>query len=216
MPVGPDRPDASKVIDRWRGDFGDDYVQRNSAAKESVRQRINMWGRILRSTNGAPPKSILEVGSNVGLNLRALKQISSAEVSAVEPNGAARSRLLADDVLPANRIYDATAQHLPLKAGAIDLVFTCGVLIHVPPAQLLDACREIYRVANRYIVTVEYFAREPETIQYRGFDDMLFKRDFGGFWLDNFPVLTVLDYGFEWRRLTGIDDATWWVFRKRD
>ena len=48
-----------------------------------------------------------------------------------------------------------------------------------------------------------------------GFRFRLFKRDFGGFWLDNFPDLQVVKYGFSWKRLTGLDNLTWWVFEKR-
>jgi len=42
----------------------------------------------------------------------------------------------------------------------------------------------------------------------------LFKRDFGGFWWDVFPELTFVDGGFFWKRATGLDDLTWWLFAK--
>ena len=57
---------------------------------------------------------------------------------------------------------------------------------------------------------------KPETIPYRGHTEALFKRDFGSFWLDCFPDLRVLDYGFFWKRLTGLDNLTWWLFEKSD
>ena len=95
-----------------------------------------------------------------------------------------------------------------------DLAFTCGVLIHVHPDDLAQACRELHRVARRHLLCIEYFAQKPEAIPYRGREDLLFKRDFGGFWLDQFPALEVVDVGFLWKRTTGWDDATWWLFRK--
>ena len=73
-----------------------------------------------------------------------------------------------------------------------------------------------HRVARRYIVCVEYFSDQPETIPYRGHSEVLFKRDFGSLWLDCFPDLRVLDYGFFWKRLTGLDNLTWWLFEKGD
>ena len=71
-----------------------------------------------------------------------------------------------------------------------------------------------YRVTRRYIVCIEYFSDKPEEIPYRGHDGVLFKRDFGGFWIDNFPDLETRDYGFVWKRVTGLDNLTWWVFEK--
>ena len=44
--------------------------------------------------------------------------------------------------------------------------------------------------------------------QNRGHNDRLFKRDFGGFWLDMFPKLRVTAYGFAWKRVTGLDTLT--------
>ena len=37
----------------------------------------------------------------------------------------------------------------------------------------------------------------------------------GGFWLDHLPGLRVIAYGFSWKRLTGLDNLTWWLFEKR-
>ena len=44
--------------------------------------------------------------------------------------------------------------------------------------------------------------------------DLLFKNDFGSLYLDSFPDLKLVDYGFFWRRTTVMDDITWWLFRK--
>ena len=101
------------------------------------------------------------------------------------------------------------------KAGAVDMAFTSGVLIHIHPDQLPASIEEIHRVARRYIVCIEYFSDKPEMIPYRGHDDRLFKRDFGGLYLDRFPDLQLLDYGFAWKRVTGLDNLTWWLFEKR-
>ena len=44
---------------------------------------------------------------------------------------------------------------------------------------------------------------------------MLFKRDFGGHWMDLYPDLRLVGNGFFWRRSTGLDNITWWLFEKR-
>lgn len=172
------------------------------------------WARILRCLMDRPPASILEGGANIGLNLRALKGLTTAELYALEPNAKARQVLAESGAAAPERIIDGLLTRIDLPDGAVDLAFTRGVLIHVPPQDLLQSCRELVRVSRRYVIANEYFSPREETIPYRGQERALFKRDFGGFYLDNFPELRIVDYGFDWKRVTGMDDLTWWVFEK--
>lgn len=198
----------------WRGDFGDAYTDRNSSEAAQLRARVAMWAPIMASLVGMPPRSILEVGANIGNNLRALRQLTDAEFFALEPNAKARAILVEEGVVPAANVRDGFAAKIDLPDGAVDMAFTSGVLIHIHPDDLEASCREIHRVTARYIVCVEYFADRPEEIEYRGHAERLFKRDFGGYWLDLFPQMETVAYGFAWKRLTGLDNLTWWVFRK--
>jgi spore coat polysaccharide biosynthesis protein SpsF len=206
--------DGNAPIDAWKGEFGDDYAARNRATEETVGNAARAFGEILSHVEDNPPASILEVGANIGINLRALAGITDAELFAVEPNASARDRLVADKVVAPDHLFDAMATKLPLDNGAVDLAFTSGVLIHVPPADLETAYGEIHRVAARYILCMEYFSPTPVEIPYRGHKGLLFKRDFGGMWLDLFPDLETVANGFFWRRTTGLDDINWWLFRK--
>lgn len=203
-------------VDAWKSEHGDQYVARNAATTARVRQRLEAWVRMLSATKHAPPTSILEVGCNVGLNLRALRMLGEFDLAAVEPNASARETVVADGVLPPDRIWDGSALELGVPDASFDLVFTSGVLIHIAPEDLARAYAEIYRSSSRYILAWEYFAQQPEAVPYHGRDDLLFKRDFGGHWLDLYPDLEPLDYGFFWKRLTGLDDVTFWLFRKPD
>jgi spore coat polysaccharide biosynthesis protein SpsF len=175
---------------------------------------VALWAKIMNTLVGDPPASILEVGANIGVNLRALRVLTGAQMYALEPNAEARRVLIEDGVVPAANALDGFAASIPLADGVVDLAFTCGVLIHIHPDQLLSSVREVHRVARRYVVCVEYFSDKPQMIPYRGHDDRLFKRDFGQFYLDHFPDLRVVDYGFAWKRLTGLDNLTWWVLEK--
>jgi spore coat polysaccharide biosynthesis protein SpsF len=94
------------------------------------------------------------------------------------------------------------------------MAFTTGVLIHVDPSLLAATMAEIHRVAAKYVFCAEYFSPKPEAVPYRGETDLLFKNDFGSLYLDTFPDLRLVDYGFFWRRKTVIDDCVWWLFRK--
>lgn len=199
----------------WRGDFGDAYIGRNVVTPEKLAALSRHWARVLRAVEADPPSTVLEVGANIGLNLRALRAVSTAELFAVEPNAQARAVLVADGVLPAENVMDGLTTRIPLADGAVDLAFTSGVLIHVHPDQLLASCREISRVSRRYVACVEYFSDVEQEVPYRGERGALFKRDFGGFYLDHVPELELVDYGFAWKRVTGLDNLTWQLFRKR-
>jgi pseudaminic acid biosynthesis-associated methylase len=198
----------------WRGEFGNAYAQRNALDAVTLHRRTAMWARILQPLAGAQPDSILEVGANVGINLAALANVTGAKLHAVEPNGEARALLSQSGRVDPARVHDATGDQLPFADHSVDMVFTSGVLIHVAPEKLESTCREMYRVARRYIGCVEYFASAPEEKTYRGHAGKLFKRDFGGYWWDLFPEMKLVDYGFFWKRVTGLDDLTWWVFEK--
>lgn len=207
---------ASKMnsVEAWTGDFGDAYTDRNSADDERISQRMAMWRRILPAMSASPPATVLEVGANIGINLTALKGLTDATLYALEPNDTARALLASKGVVEANRILAGTADQIALPEGAVDLVFTSGVLIHVDPDALPASYREIYRISSRYILTIEYFSAEPEQKLYRGQGGLLFKRDFGALWLELFPELTLVEYGFFWKEATGLDNLTWWLFRK--
>ena len=203
-----------KQIDAWRGDFGDAYVDRNAADGDRVRNNIRAFREIFGHIDDHPPQTILEVGANIGANLRALSEIMDAELYAVEPNETAREILVRDAVVPAERAVDAVATALPFDDDGVDMVFTAGVLIHVSDDRIEEAYREIYRVAARYLLSLEYFSPPPARISYRGETDLLFKRDFGGLWLDLFPKLKPVADGFFWKRTTGLDNVNWWLFEK--
>jgi pseudaminic acid biosynthesis-associated methylase len=206
--------DQPKALDAWSGEFGDRYTERNAASADAVLGRARVWGEVFRRMVGDMPKSALEVGPNVGLNLRGIQAVADLELWGIEPNPAARKRLVEDKVIAADHVIEGFGHEIPLADGQVELAFTAGVLIHVDPSLLERTVREIHRVSSRYVFCAEYFSPKAETIQYRGETDLLFKNDFGSVYLDLFPDLRLVDYGFFWRRTTVMDDATWWLFRK--
>lgn len=204
----------SEPLNQWRGGFGDDYIARNPVEEKAVRQRMLMWGRLLWSMQPDLPRSILEVGCNVGINLQALSILLDAELFAIEPNDRAREEVLKSKILPADHLFGGDATKLPVDEASVDLSFSTGVLIHVHPDDLAGAVDELYRVTRRHILICEYFSDQPESKPYRGQEGLLFKRDFGKFMLERHPDLLIVDYGFFWREATGLDNGNWWIFRK--
>jgi spore coat polysaccharide biosynthesis protein SpsF len=54
------------------------------------------------------------------------------------------------------------------------------------------------------------------SISYRGHSDRLFKRDFAGEMLDKYADLSLVDYGFCYKRDKAFpqDDITWFLLQK--
>ena len=187
-------------VDIWCGDFGNNYTERNN----DPHGREFMWSTIL-SALPVMPASILEIGANRGINLDILSGMVTSRLIGVEPNDLARKHISCES-------HAGIAQSIPLPNGYAEMVATCGVLIHIPPADLERAYNEIYRVASRYVVCIEYFADKLEEAPYRGHDGLMWKCDFGSLWL---PYgMDLLDCGFFWRPETGLDNLTYWVFGK--
>ena len=206
---------GEKQLNAWSNEFGKNYISRNQATANAVEQRKNAFAVILdHLAKTEVPTSILEVGSNIGINIQALAKITNATLHAVEPNREALDELISSGIMPAERALQGSLQSLPFNDGSIDLVFTSGVLIHVPDDALDQAISEILRVSSHYVLTLEYFSPKPQTIPYHGHSDFLFKRDYGGLFLDAYPELEYVADGFFWKRVTGLDDLNWWLFRK--
>ena len=203
-----------QLLDRWKGDFGNSYIQRHLNNEETINHREKTFKDIFALLSDNPPNSILECGANIGLNLRAISRISDAKLFAIEPNGLACSHLSNSGLTPAPTILQNTVDQISLDDQSIDLVYTLTLLIHIPEEYLARACAEIYRVSKRNILCIEYFNPYPQTIKYRGHNDMLFKRDYGSYWMDNYPNLELLGNGFLWNRTTGMGDVNWWLFKK--
>lgn len=81
---------SERLVEAWKGKFGEEYIGRNRVSPEGLRARTRLWAEILQTIQGGKPESILEVGANIGGNLMALRQLTNAELFAVEPNPQAR------------------------------------------------------------------------------------------------------------------------------
>lgn len=206
---------TTSQVKLWSSDFGADYAERgnNRITQEGQRLLMRDWGKMLTHAVTPAPQSVLEVGCNIGRNLLALRHFVS-ELHGVEPNPKACEITRGFPELAEAKIAEGDGSKLAYEDASIDLVFTSGVLIHVAPDDLGKVVDEIVRVSRRYVLCIEYFSHEPESVQYHGMDGYLFKRDFGRFYLERHPSLRVLDYGFLWQVLDSSDNCNWWLFAK--
>lgn len=198
--------EAVRLENLWAGEFGDQYVERNADAGAV---RGPFWSEILRLTS---PLSVLEVGCNVGANLRWLAD-GNRRVVGVDVNRGAIA-VLERDVSGVTGV-EAPARSLPFGDREFDLTFTMGVLIHQPEESLGAVMDEMVRCSRRFVLVGEYHGSETEEVPYRGVSGALFRRDYGAMFLERFPTLRLVDSGFLGRE-NGWDDVTWWLFERGD
>lgn len=198
----------------WSGKFGDEYTKRNKLSEEIINDTINSFKVIFKKIDIKCINNILEIGCNQGRNLESLSKLSNAILHGIEPNSSARSNLLSKKIIDEQNLHACFADKLPMKNNSIDLVFTSVVLIHIPDHDINKVINEIFRVSSKFILIIEYFSPVDECVIYRGKDDLLFKRDYGSLFLDNFKELKLVDYGFFWKRVTKQDNVNWWLFKK--
>ena len=58
----------------WSGQFGNDYIERNKD-NALLEAKMNLWMKVLECTKDV--ESVIEFGSNIGLNLKTMKIINS-------------------------------------------------------------------------------------------------------------------------------------------
>ena len=195
----------------WSGEFGDEYTDRNVGA-EQIASNIALFSEAL--SGASEIDSVVELGSNKGLNLSALGTLYPSQVRyGIEINPIAASELRENqdcDCVIESSIRDANIER------KFDLVLCKGILIHQPPSDLQTVYSKIAAWAQKYILFAEYYNRVPTKINYRGHENKLFKRDFAGEFLDRNPDFRLLKTGFSYHKHPSFpaDDLTWFLMEK--
>ena len=195
----------------WENDFGNKYIERNKDYL-LLASNLSLFSRILGSTQSV--KTVLEFGANIGMNIKALKQLlPNTDFFAIEINKKAHSeleKLIGKEKAHYQSIFDYSTNE------QVDLSFIKGVLIHINPDKLKLVYKKLYTSSKRYILIAEYYNPSPVSLPYRGHNDKLFKRDFAGELLDLYSDLRLIDYGFVYHRDPNFpqDDITWFLLEK--
>jgi pseudaminic acid biosynthesis-associated methylase len=180
----------------WSGGFGKGYNDRNTWTVKGFDQFYKKtWGTTRTAMNreflqGLPIDSVMEMGANIGLQLRHLQSMKFENLYGVEVQWDAVER--AKKLNHHLNIIQGSAFDLPFKDKYFDLVFTSGVLIHIHPDDQKRAMREMYRVSKKYIWGFEYFNEQLQEIPYRGNRNVLWKNDFPKLWQKNCPGLKLV------------------------
>lgn len=202
---------ATEQEEFWAGEFGNNYVLRNQG-DALVAANVDLFSKALRVAQ--PIGTCLEFGANIGLNVKALQTLYPGMTQhAIEINvDAARAleRLIPKDHITQGSILDFQCNR------TFDLVLIKGVLIHIQPNALPLVYEKLYESTGKYLLVCEYYSPVPVSVNYRGHENRLFKRDFCGEILDRYPDLRLVDYGFVYRRDPKFpqDDSTWFLMEK--
>ena len=194
----------------WKGDFGDKYVDRMHGDK-FIASNLSMFSSVLKNITNVD--SIVEFGSNIGLNLRALRLLlPDVDLCGVEINKKAA------DILRkwgGAEVIESSIFDVKLNQKS-DLSLIKGVMIHLNPEKIPMVYKTLYDSSNKYICIAEYYNPEPIELDYRGNSERLFKRDFAGEIMDMYPDLKLLDYGVTYKRdtLFNHDDLNWYLLEK--
>lgn len=182
----------------WLGDFGESYLERNDFETDEEFNEIILkrHGRTRDDINqewlaDIPRDSrILEIGANIGNQLRALKRIGFKHLYGVELQRRAVDR--AKEVNPGIDIVEGSAFDVPFKDGFFDFVFTNNVLIHFAPDDVTKVMDEMYRLSNKYIWGFEPYAKEFTVVNYREHESLMWKADYCGIFLERFKKLRLV------------------------
>lgn len=195
----------------WAGNFGNEYISRNQS-DEYLASNLNFFVKALHQAGR--PESLIEFGANIGMNLRAIKTLyPGIKLNGVEINETAAEELR--KVVGGNNVFQGSI--LDFEHGSqFEVSLIKGVLIHINPEVLPIIYQKLYDTSSKYILVCEYYNPSPVTINYRGHNDRLFKRDFAGEMLEKFTDLQLIDYGFAYKRDPAFpqDDITWFLMKK--
>lgn len=185
-------------INTWASGFGKEYTDRNIYdTSELDKFYEETWGVTRTEMNrrflgelDLQEKKILEVGCNVGNQLRLLQATGYQNLYGIELQSYAveKAKSLTSEI----NIIKGVGDDIPYKDEYFDVIFTSGVLIHINPKQIEKVIREIYRCSKQYIWGFEYYADEYTEINYRGNNELLWKNNFAQLYLDIFPNLTIV------------------------
>lgn len=156
----------------WAGSFGRQYHERN---RVDYQARVPFWQSAI---DYCTPATVFELGCGPGWNLQAIQSCApNTEVHGADLNLEAVNEARAQGLEVQHVGEHGIAGLYP--SGSMDLVFTAGCLIHVPPAALEQTMRSLIDLTGRYIIAVEYDADVEEEVEYRGVKGALWKRPYG-------------------------------------
>jgi len=137
---------------------------------------------------GLGAKKICEAGCNIGNNLSSFPE--NFEIYGIDMNKNALEK--AKKRYPNFSFKQTEIKKTGFPDSSFDLVFTRGVLIHIPKTELDNVLKEFVRISKKWILNFEYFGDDGKMIKWKRGDDLLWYRNMKERW-KNFDVNIIND-----------------------
>jgi len=158
-------------------DYDNDlWTQYTSDNENKQQDDLSKFIYFIASALGA--KKICEVGCNVGNNLSSFT--TNFDIHGVDMNKVALER--ARKTYPNFKFIQSDIKKTLFSDSNFDLVFTRGVLIHIPKKELDTVLNELLRITKKWIFNLEYYGIDGEMIKWKRGDDLLWYRNMGENW----------------------------------
>ena len=136
---------------------------------------------LLEKIRSNPFKSVLEVGSKQGRNLRMIaRSFPDVKLAGIDISPEAvkiGNELLQKEGLANVTLFEAKADQLDFDDESFDLVFVFAVLMYIDPKKILTVLSEMIKVATKRVLILEW--HDPE----------LSKGKFTNHWIYNYEKL---------------------------
>src|SRR5688500_10206260 len=131
----------------WAGEFGKDYVGRNRG-DDLLASNVEFFRKALHRAEEIG--SCIELGANIGMNLKAIRQLyPDIRAQAVEINADAAREL--EQLIGAKNVFTGSILHWkPGQPAELSLIK--GVLIHLNPEMLPTAYDRLYEASERLVL----------------------------------------------------------------
>lgn len=202
--------ESESPIEIWKGEFGERWTDRNAQNPFELDENyFDIYGVTRTRLNErflediCRDARILEVGANAGAQLRCLWRMGFRELYGVELLDYAVRQ--ASEMGPPISLIQGNAFELPFDDKSFDLVFTSGLLIHIPPEDIDTVMREIARCSDHYLWGFEYYSENYTEVAYRDHDNLLWKGDFPAMYEEYTPFNIVKKELIDYRDSDNVD-----------
>ena len=184
----------------WAGKLGNEYTHRNYD-EALIDERDDFWERML---NKYSCERTLEVGCDGGMNIESICRYTLAYGIDINEYS----------LMKASRVgwlIWGKANDIPFKDNYFDLVFTAGLLIHIPPDDIDKVIDEMIRCSNKYVLCIEYYAPKERERPFLGQMGITWERPYDTLLQNN--GLKIIEAGY----LTpqqGFNNCGYWMCTK--
>lgn len=159
------------------------YTDDNEASSQDELAKF-----IYHITIALDAKRICEAGCNVGNNLACFP--STSDVHGIDLSDHALEK--ARKKYPSFNFKQESITDISYPDSYFDLVFTRGVLIHIPENEMDVVLKQLARISKKWIFNLEYFGKDGEMIKWKRGDNLLWYRNMKERW-SKFDVEIISD-----------------------